>query len=210
MQYIYNVIYYTYDSLYCKQELENELFDSIDNAKRFLNEIIEEESRLISDHDFYSWKIKIEKRMLNRESYEQENEELVFDMQGTLIYDSSKFVSVDKIFSGKLHIGDSIEILPFPWCIASPCEIKKIGIIAGYGNEEYLVYLLDQFKVIHLHIQESALKEIPIPKNNSIENKILSDIQKAILLNKNHVPSEESFLFQLALKPSDSISPDME
>lgn len=203
MRYVYNVIYYTYGSLYCRQEYENEIFSSCKKAKKFISKIVEEENRSKNDQGFYFYKIKLIKKEINTLEENKEAQIYIFDLEGKLLYDSFDKLSVDDRFTRKFHVGDAVRIIPFPWSVESCCEIEMFGIVAGHYREEYLVYVIDNYKVLHLHIKEASLEYVDI-KDKRIEP-LLKNMHIVLKGKENTVP-EEAFRVIHALKFFDPVS----
>jgi len=171
MKYIYQVIYYGHNSLFCSYELENELFSTIKKAKVFLRKIVDEEDRLKSDDDFYFYKIKIIKKELNILEEDKESIEHIYDLKGKELFCSSLDykLSTNKIMNHYKN-GTLVEIAPFPWNLYSSVDIPIYGIIGGVHNNEYIIYTIDVFKIIHLHVNKNS---ISLPHKLLFKNKNL-------------------------------------
>ena len=198
MRYIYNVIYYTYGSLFCRQEYNNEIFSSYKKAKEFILKIVQEEDRSKNDKDFHFYKIELIKKEVNITEEDKVAQRYIYDLEGELLYDSYDELPMDSRFTRKFHIGDAVRIIPFPWSVESCVEIETYGIVAGYYNEEYLVYVIDNYKIIHLHAKEASLEYIS-PKDKKIEP-LLKNIQSILLKEINNSISEEAFHVMHTLK----------
>jgi hypothetical protein len=180
--------------LFCKHEIENECFSSLKKAKAFLSKIVDEEERKEGDKDFYSWKLKIIKKEINVLEERRESREFIYDLTGKLLFDSINGYECNNEHTivKNFKKGTVVKILPFPWNKYSCIDIPKYGVISSIFEDKYIIYTIDNYKIIHLHVDEKAIKKINI---QDVNDKYLLCLFEHI--KKGHNENIEKSIFEV-------------
>ena len=201
---IYQVQYYYVKSMFDLEVIEDQLFSTLSQAQKAVLAIVEEEEFESSRPDFMDHKIKIVQRKIDDVGDDSDIErELYYDMQGECIYDSNTEAQHTKEFTRMYALGDIVEITPFPWSVDSYYEKKMVGVVASYfaddeEGEQYIVYGIDDFRVIHVHAFESSLRGCTLSSLGE-QKEWIGFIQKKLSDYHGRV-SDEDFVFEHTLR----------
>lgn len=175
MEYIYYVKQYLDLGFGIERIDEQAVFTTYQQAYNFIQENSFNE---IEHYDEYKQKI-IAMPIDSQEAYEDEKV-WWFDIEGKELYQepnntialahNKAYIPIDKA-----SIGDIVFLEAFPWNTNNYYTRNTVGIIGEYENEEYVLYIIEENRIKHLHLHFDALSvyDGPIPHAIQLLSKII-------------------------------------